>query len=301
MNHDPLSVPYSRRSFARLVGGATFALAGASKLLAETASTEAFITDFGVCTRYQDFQMLRGFGYSYVEAKTGELLRPKEPEENLAEALAEVREGEIRIHSCTSFLPGNLKATGPKADHEAVLNYSEDIFRRAKMFGVKGLVFGSSASRKIPAGFEKSKGEEQLISLLKKMAPLAESHGVEVWLEPLNRDEDNLVNTQVEGAAIVEKVGHPSLGMVCDIFHMARNGEDPKDIGKCIEHIRHCHIAEKAKRTPPGVEKFDFVPYLAALKAGGYSKTMSMECLWSDLAGQAQPAREYAVSQMKTI
>lgn len=301
MENSPLLSPYSRRTFARLLGGASLAIAGSSRAIAESSPHAPFLTDFGVCTSYSNFAMLKDFGYSYVEARTTDLLRPKESDQKLAESLAKVKEQEIRIHCCTSFLPGGLKATGPKADHEAVLNYSELIFRRAQLFGAKALVFGSAASRKIPDGFDREKGVAQLVELLKKMAPLAESHGVEVWLEPLNRGEDNLVNTQMEGATILAEVGHPSLGMVCDIFHMARNGEDPKDIQKCLGHIRHCHIAEEAKRTPPGVEKFDFTPYLQELQSGGYSRTMSMECRWNNLEEQAPEALKYMTSQMRTL
>lgn len=298
---NPINHPLSRRSFARLLGGAGLGLAGAGKLLAVPATAEPFTNDFGVCTSYAKFPFLKGLGYSYIEEKTRDLLQPHKSEEQLADSLAEVRDEGIRIHACSNFLPGSLKSTGPNADHEAVLNYSDIVFRRAKMFGVNAIVFGSSGSRKLPEGFDRSEGEKQFVALLKKMAPLAGSYGVEVWVEPLNRNEDNFINTQLEGAAIVEKVGHPSIGMVCDIFHIARNGESPDDIKKCIGHIRHCHVAEKANRTPPGIEKFDFTPYLGALKTGGYDKSISMECHWKNIEEQAATALDYLSTQMEGL
>ncbi|MGB6223541.1 sugar phosphate isomerase/epimerase family protein [Haloferula sp.] len=295
------AISYSRRSFGKLTGGALLSLFGAQQAMANPISDELFLSDFGVRANYSDFAMLKKFGYSYIEAGTGDILQPNIPEAKIAEMLEHVREQGIRIHACNGFIPPKLKSTGPNADHEAVLQYADIVFQRAKRFGVKGIVFGSSGSRKIPKEFPREEAEVQFVSLLKKMAPLAAAQEVEIWIEPLNRGEDNFINTQMQGASIIEKVGHPSLGLVCDIYHVAKNEESPEDIKTCIKHIRHCHIAEKARRTPPGVENFDFTPYLRALKESGYRQTMSMECRWKNLEAQAPEALAYLKSQIKSL
>ncbi|MGB1259210.1 MAG: sugar phosphate isomerase/epimerase family protein [Akkermansiaceae bacterium] len=260
------------------------------------------VTDFGVCTSHKNFEILRAAGYGYVEDSTGRLLKPNKPDDAATDAyLKELKEKQISILACNSFLPGSLKSVGPEARHEAILKYADTAFRRLKLVGGKGIVFGSSKSRNIPKGFDVKKAEAQFVSLLKKMAPLAQNHGVEVWLEPLNKKETNFIQTQVDGAKIIEQVGHPSLGMVCDIYHCARNEEDPASLAKVAKHIRHCHIAEKAKRTAPGMENDDFTPWFRALHQGRYTGTMSVEGRWKNLKEQAVDVRVYMEKQLHQL
>ena len=134
------------------------------------------------------------------------------------------------------------------------------------------------------------------------MAPLAEAQNVEIWLEPLNRREDTLINTQKQGAAVIEQVGHPSLGLVCDIYHVACNEEPPEDLLETTKLVKHGHIAEKQGRMWPGCNKYDFIPYLKAMKKAGFSGTMSMECKWKNFSEELPHSLNYLKEQVqKTI
>ena len=301
MHNSSLQLGYSRRKFSMILASASAGWLSAGRAIAQVPSGKPLVTEFGVCASHQHFAMLKAAGYAFVEDNTKRLLKPDQPDDKVSESLDKLIEQKIRVHACNSFLPGSLKSTGDNANHEGVLKYADVAFRRAKKIGVKAIVFGSSGSRRLPDGYDRAKGEAQFVALLKKMAPLAHSHGVEVWLEPLNRKEDNFINTQVEGATIIEKVGHPALGMVCDIYHVACNEEPPEDVQKCMPHVRHCHIAEKAKRTAPGIEKYDFKPYLRALKSGGFSGTMSMECRWKNMDEHAAVALQYVQNQINSL
>ncbi|MEP2777465.1 MAG: sugar phosphate isomerase/epimerase family protein [Luteolibacter sp.] len=301
MNIRPTSTKYSRRGFAQLIGGATFGMACSHRAFAEEVVASPLVTGFGVCTSFADYPHLKGVGFQYVEDNTRRLLRPDVADEVVAGELNRIVQEKIRVHACNGFLPAELKCTGPNPNHEEILKWADVAFKRGGKIGIKGIVFGSGPSRKIPEGFDRKEAEAQFVSLLKKMAPLAEAQGVEIWLEPLRREEVNFINTQIEGAAIVDQVNHPSLGMVCDIFHVISNEEPPEVIEKCIRHIRHCHIAEKEGRQAPGVKLYDFKPYLRALKSGGYSSTMSIECRWKNMEKQAEGALEYLRGQIKEI
>ncbi|BDS07264.1 hypothetical protein NT6N_23040 [Oceaniferula spumae] len=287
---------HSRRQFLKSASVSAMAWMGAGKLFG-AESDQPWLTDYGVCTSYKNFAMLKQHGYGYIEDSVGRLLKPDRPDSEVADDFAKIRNQNIRVHACNSFIPKTLKSVGSKANHEAVLKHADITFQRAKQIGIKGIVFGSSGSRSIPDGFDRKTAEAQFVALLKKMAPLAQAQGVEVWLEPLRKKETNFINTQLEGAAIIDQVGHPSLGMVCDFYHAACNGETPDEILKAGKHIRHCHIAEKEKRTAPGMKGDDFTPYLSALKKSGYRGTMSMECGWKNMEKQATEVREYLEKQ----
>ena len=61
---------------------------------------------------------------------------------------------------------------------------------------------------------------------------------------------------------------------------MACEDEDPEIIVEAGKDLYHCHIAEKAERTAPGVKGDDFEPYLKSLKAINYDGSISLECRW---------------------
>ena len=53
------------------------------------------------------------------------------------------------------------------------------------------------------------------------MGVIAQSYGIVVCVEPLNRAESNFINTLQEGAEIVRRVNHPHIRLLADLYHMA--------------------------------------------------------------------------------
>ncbi|MFT5882223.1 MAG: sugar phosphate isomerase/epimerase [Crocinitomicaceae bacterium] len=297
MNH------LNRRDFTKgLLSSCLASLACGHAMAEEGEHAKELFTEFGVCTSLDKFTTKFQYaGYDYAEETTSGLLMPSKSDEKFAVMLKKLNESKVRVKACNSFMPGSLRSVGKDVNHEGVLNRADTVFKRAKLAGVEGIVFGSSGSRRLKEGDKREDAEKQFVELLKKMAPLAHAQGIEIWLEPLNRKEDNFINTQVEGAAIIEKVNHPALGMVCDIFHVARNEEPPEDIMKTVNFVRHCHIAEKKKRSAPGTEQYDFTPYLKALHKAKYSGSVSMECGWDNLDTRPASALKYLKNQVASM
>jgi sugar phosphate isomerase/epimerase len=162
-------------------------------------------------------------------------------------------------------------------------------------------VFGSGGARQIPDGFPKSEAEQQFVALLRKLGPLGEKHNVTITIEPLNRAECNFINSVGEAAALARACDHPRVRVLADFYHMMRDGQPPNDIAWAGALLRHVHIAEREKRTPPGVAGDDFRPYLAALKEIGYAGRISIECGWSDMAAQAADSVRYLRKQLEEV
>jgi sugar phosphate isomerase/epimerase len=255
------------------------------------------VPSIGVCTSVKNAEVLRKAGASFIEEGVRWFLVPHKPDSAFAPNLEAARACPLPVQAANCFLPGSLKSVGPDADHGAVLSYSETAFKRAKQVGIDTIVFGSSGSRAIPEGFSQRDAELQFVALLAKMGPLAEAQGVTVVIEPLNKGEVNFINTLHEGARLVEPVDHPNIRLLADIFHMMRMDEPASHILDVAHLLKHVHIAEKAKRTPPGTAGDDFKPYLAALEGEGYSGRISIECGWKDLAAQLPGAVETIKSQ----
>jgi sugar phosphate isomerase/epimerase len=71
---------------------------------------------------------------------------------------------------------------------------------------------------------------------------------------------------------------------------MLRDGEGPEPIRRNGDLLAHVHVAEREKRTAPGVAGDDLRPYLRALADTGYQGRISIESGWADLAAQLEPA-----------
>lgn len=84
-----------------------------------------------------------------------------------------------------------------------------------------------------------------------EMAKIAESCGVSYCLEVLNRFEGYLLNTAEEGVQFVTEIGHPSVKIMLDTFHM--NIEEDS-IGGAIRRagslLGHFHTGECNRRVP---------------------------------------------------
>jgi sugar phosphate isomerase/epimerase len=283
MNHS-----FSRRDFLKTTGSVLASLSLGQTAFAE--SRKAFSLPLGVCTSYDKAALLQNLGYAFVEEGVGRFLIPDAGDEKYKKNFETFQNVKFPLRSYVSFIPGSIKSVGPTPNHEALLARADLAFQRAKACGSPFVVFGSSTSRTIPEGFDRETAKQQHIEVSKKMALLAEKHGITVALEPLNRGETNFINSLAEGVEIIEAVNHPKFRLLCDIYHMSRENEGPDQIIKYSKHIVHTHIAEKQNRTAPGVAGDDFTGYFKALKKIKFKGAMSLECRWKDFDNEVKVA-----------
>ena len=240
-------------------------------------------------------------GLDYLEANVASFLVPEQSDSVFAAQRAAADTLGLPIYSANGFFPKDILVVGPEADLERAGRYSEIAIRRAAEAGLEILVLGSSRSRSIPEGFPREEAEDQFLSLLRGMAPVAEECGVIVAIEPLQESETNFINTVEEGAEIARKTGSPNICVIADIFHMMRVGESPAGILSAADKLVHCHIAEVGERTAPGVAGDDFTPYLRALKKIGFTGRISFECKWNDVNTELPVAVQVLKEQIQSV
>jgi sugar phosphate isomerase/epimerase len=118
---------------------------------------------------------------------------------------------------------------------------------------------------------------ELFVKQLKELAPAAADAGVPIFLEPLNRYEQHLVNRLEQGVAFCEQVGS-DIKIMADFFHMNIEEADiAASIRAAAPHIVHVHVAD-SNRLQPGKGHLDFRPGFAALKEAGYDGYLGIEC-----------------------
>ena len=119
---------------------------------------------------------------------------------------------------------------------------------------------------------------EVLGDALRELAEHAAGEGVEVWLEPLNRYEDHMINRLGQAAEVCRAVGLPALKVMADTFHMNIEEDDPAAAIRAIgELIGHVQLGDSA-RFQPGTGHVDFAAEFAALKEVGFDGWTAMEC-----------------------
>ena len=137
--------------------------------------------------------------------------------------------------------------------------------------------------------------------MAKKIAGIAAKYGVVLAVENLNSGETNFINTVSEALEIVKRVNHPNFRLNADIYHMLKEGEAPKIIRKTKGYLVHVEIAEKEKRTAPGVMGTDFRPCLRELRRINYHQKIVIEGSWTNLSDIAPSSRDYLQAQIDAV
>ena len=128
-----------------------------------------------------------------------------------------------------------------------------------------------------------------LVEALAELGDHAGSVGSQLFLEPLNRYEDYLVNTLADAVSIVEEVGSPNVAVIADTYHMSIEEADcARSIEAAGAHIRHVQLGD-SNRLEPGAGHYDWPATLAALDRIGFDGWLAMECRLSGPSGEVLP------------
>lgn len=250
---------------------------------------------FGICAAphalgapEKSLQLLADAGADYVEWAVGAVMASDETFNALQQA---VDSAPIRPEAFNAFLPPHHRLTGPSVDLQTTLDYAGEAMNRCAALGAEIIVLGSGGARKVPEGFPMDEALAQFTAFCRELAPRAASAGVTVVIEPLNSEEDNLINSVAAGARVVEEVSHPHLQLLADFYHMFKDGEPMQNIVDAENKIRHTHLADLG-RVAPGYARegeADFIGFFGALKQIGYDARCSFEGKTDDLIAQARP------------
>src|SRR5438067_3423888 len=257
----------TRRSFLAGIAASAFCAPAWSK----TSSVK-----IGVCTR--DSAGAVKYGFDYVEPGAAEIAAMSE--EQFRQYSDTVLASPLRCHAFNSFIRRpDLKVVGPEVPTSALRGYLEGCLPRCRRLGASIVVWGSAGSRNVPQGFSREQARDQIAAFLKMAGEVARRSHVIVAIEPLRRQESNILNTGAEALEMVRRVKHPNIRMIIDYFHLREENEDPRiiEIGK--REIVHLHFANPHGRAWPHdlVEDDHYAAFFGFLKKTGYSGGISIE------------------------
>jgi D-psicose/D-tagatose/L-ribulose 3-epimerase len=251
-------------------------LAGAAAAFVCAAWGRARPVMVGVCTR--DVATAAKYGFDYVEPAAAEIAAMSK--DQFREFSDTVLASPLRCHAFNSFIRRpDLKVVGPEVPISALTEYLEGCLPRCRRLGASVVVWGSAGSRNVPEGFSRKQARDQIAAFLKMAGQVARRSDVIVAIEPLRRQESNILNTGAEALEMVHRVKHPNIRMIIDYFHLREENEDPRIIEIGRREIVHLHFANPYGRVWPHdlVEDDHYAAFFGYLKKTGYSGGISIE------------------------
>lgn len=152
----------------------------------------------------------------------------------------------------------------------------KEIIRALKEVGGKGVVvpaaWGMFTFRLPPMTSPRShEGDVQaILASLKELDAVAEENGIYLYLEPLNRYQDHMLNTLKDAMDIIEQGQFKMVKITADFYHMAIEEDDiSESLLQFKNAIGHIHIAEN-HRYQPGTGSIEWKRHMQTLKDMGY-------------------------------
>jgi D-psicose/D-tagatose/L-ribulose 3-epimerase len=252
-------------------------------------SRPASAVKVGYCTSLKNLEAAKAAGFDYVELPATEITSLSDDE--FAAAAARIKALGIPTPAANLFLPATLKVTGPDVHPDQQMAHVHKALSRLAALGTEIVVFGSGGARRVPDGFSHEDAFTQLVDFGRRAAREARANGITIAVEPLRKQETNIINTAAEGLDLVNAIGDPNFQLMIDFYHLASEHEDPAIVFKAKDHIRHLHMANPQGRVfPQAWDEFDYAPFFANLRAIGYDKRISVEASTTDLGAQGPRA-----------
>lgn len=225
---------------------------------------------------YELIKMIKEAGFDFVEMRAMLVAGLSDEEfEKLATTLEELK---LSCDCCCALFPKTIRVTGKERNKEVIADYIERTFSRLQRLGAETVVFGSAPARALDEETTLEEGYEQIAEICKEiLVPACEKYNITVVMEPLRASACNFINMLADGMKVVEAVDSPRIRLLADTIHMLSNEDDPEDVLRFKDSLKHIHIAEAERRMPED----DYSPYvqqvLENLKANQYDGTVSFE------------------------
>jgi D-psicose/D-tagatose/L-ribulose 3-epimerase len=196
--------------------------------------------------------------------------------------------------SAAMLFPKSLALSDPRVPLDAAEQYLDralPLIARVAEPGAR-IVVGSGAARTIPEDVADAAGRARFSEVLALTRSMAREHDLEPVLEPLNRSETNLIHTIEQALAFLDEFAdHGLAGMrvVADLFHIMRERESLEVVRRHADRVGQAHVADTDRRSP-GQGDWPISEFCAALREGGYTGPISIECNWQDVGAELGPA-----------
>jgi D-psicose/D-tagatose/L-ribulose 3-epimerase len=255
----------SRRSILRFLAAASL-----------PALAKGVGAEIGVCGPISDFKAADASGFDYFEPGAAAIAALDD--HSFADFRERVLASRLRCKRFNSLVR-TMRVVGPDVNLDAVAAYLTSTLDRCRQLGARVLVWGSASSRNVPEGYSRDLAWRQIKTFLQLAGDIARSWDLVLAIEPLDREESNIINTGAEALRLVREVNHPNVKMIIDYYHMRRENEDPGIVTEAGGQMVHVHFANPNGRTWPRAHDEDpeYGRFFEYLKQMDYRGGISIE------------------------
>lgn len=245
-------------------------------MLGAAAFAKAGRIELGVCGSADNFSKAHEYGFDYYEPGAAAIAAMNDA------AFASFRErvlaSPLRCRSFNSLIR-TMVVVGANVNLDAVSTYLDSTLDRCRQLGAQVVVWGSAGSRNVPEGFSRDQAWAQIKTFLARAGEIARARGVVIGIEPLRKQESNIINTGAEALRLLTEVNHPHVKMIIDYYHLRVEKEDPEIVRQAREHIVHLHFANpNGRRWPRSAdEDQEYARFFTILKQIDYRGGLSIE------------------------
>jgi hydroxypyruvate isomerase len=130
-------------------------------------------------------------------------------------------------------------------------------------------------------GVSPQEQDELAVENIGHAAKAAAGIGAGVLIEPISGPKPYPLRTAADVAGVLGRVapaGHDNVGFLCDLYHLAANGESlDAVIDQYGAGIAHVQIADAPGRGEPGTGALDISGHLTQIEAAGYRGWVGLE------------------------
>ena len=247
------------------------------------------IMKIGFCAKPDQIEAVAAAGFDYIELPVNYIAGLTK--EDFSACLEAVRASAIPAPSFNLLFPKTLLLFAPETTDEQIREYLHGALSRVQRLGGRIAVFGSGKSRNRPEGMNYDAAFRRLAQVTRLTGEIADAYDVTIVIEPLNRNETNMINSLGEGAYLTAAANHPRVKLLADYYHVALENQPVSDIER-VSGIAHAHIATLAGRRVPVEPDAGYVEMFAAMKRMDYKGLISVEGKTDDLSTDGPKAVE---------
>ncbi len=226
----------------------------------------------------QGIELLPHHGFSALELslrRASELVDLQWLEEQLAKnglVISAFATGRMCLEDSLCLSDTNTDA------RERIFERLSDLISLAAHFNA-GVIIGGVRGKLSDDNIKKFSQWDAAVDMVHRCAEIADSLNVRLLVEPINRYETNFINTGQEGLDFIRTVGHSSVKLLLDTYHMSIEEADPAStIRMAGGQLGYVHFADD-NRLAPGQGHIDFSKIFDALTGIGYQGFINAEIL----------------------
>ncbi|MFH5185350.1 TIM barrel protein [Paenibacillus sp. TAB 01] len=220
----------------------------------------------------KSLQRLKRFGYDGVE------LAGEPYQMDLASVQLLLNKYELACTSICGIYTEERDLASPNQEVRCnAVQYVRDCVDMAEQLGASVVIVVPTPVGKSCADTTSGEEWELAVASLKEAGAYAETKGIDLAIEALNRFETYLVNKLTLAKKLAEEVGNGRVRIMADLFHMnIEERSHSAALRDIAPYLAHVHIADNT-REAAGLGQTDFADVFRTLKEIGYQGAITME------------------------